>query len=109
METHEGRNFYVSILHYLFYASNLEDNYIIDSLKEISTTGGEIAMSTAEKLIQKGIQKGRQEGIQEGKQEGIQKGKIETAQKMIKQGFQDSTIESITGLTQNEIQKLRRE
>ncbi len=56
-------------------------------------------MSTAEKLIQKG----KQEGIQEGKQEG----KIETSLKMIKQGFQDSTIESITGLTQNKIQKLK--
>ena len=127
LETNEGRNFYISILHYLFHASDLEDKYIVNAFEKISTTGGEIAMTTAEKLIQKGkkegikeginkgikegikegINKGIKEGIKEGINKGIKEGKIETAIKMIEQGFQNDTIASVTGVADEEIQKLR--
>lgn len=95
----EGRNLYASILTYLFYGSDLETNYVIDAFQQISDEGGEIAMSTAEKLIQQGKQEGRQEGILKSKQE--------VAQKMIREGFADDVIIRITGLKREEIDKLR--
>ncbi len=40
-------------------------------IKQISNKGGEIAMTTAVKLEQRGLQKGLQKGILEGKKEAI--------------------------------------
>jgi len=88
----EGQQFFKRILLYLFYGSELEEDYIIDSFQKLSITGGNIAMSTAEKLIKR------------GKQEG----KKETVLKMIEQGFKDETIAKITELPVSEIRKLRK-
>ena len=49
----EGQEFFKRILLYLFYGSELEEDSIINSFQKLSTTGGNIAMSTAEKLIKR--------------------------------------------------------
>jgi len=59
-----------------------------------------------QKWLNDGIQKGRQEGIQEGIQKGIQKGIIETAVKMIKKGFSFDDIKEITGLPDEELNRI---
>lgn len=97
LETHEGRNFYITILKYLFNASNLEEEYITKSFHKISNVGGNIAMTTAERLIEKGMEK------------GMEKTKKDTALRMIRQNFNNEMIEKITGLSQEEIEKLRKE
>jgi len=58
--------------------------------------GGDVVMTTAEKLKQ------------EGRQEGILKGKLETARKMIAKGLNPQLIASVTGLKPGQIQKLRK-
>ena len=111
LKAYEGRDLYTSILAYLFYSSDLETTYVIDNIQKISNKGGEIAMSTAEKLIQQGkqegIHEGMQKGMQKGRQEGMQKSKKEVAQRMIQEGFSDEVIARITGLNQDELIKLR--
>jgi predicted transposase/invertase (TIGR01784 family) len=75
----------------------------------------EAFMSTAEMLVQEGmqegIQKGMQEGIQkgkqEGKQEGIQEGKIEAARKMFEEGLDLLMIARITGLPEDLLDKIK--
>jgi predicted transposase YdaD len=64
--------------------------------------------------LQKGLQKGKaeglQEGLQKGKAEGLQEGEtkkaIEIAKKMLLQGLDLALIQSVTGLSEEEIKKL---
>ena len=77
------------------YLANASDGFNFDKAAEIDSklkTGkGDIIMSTAKELIEKGRQegwqKGRQEGIQEGwqkgRQQGIQEGRLEERQLVI--------------------------
>ncbi len=53
--------------------------------------------------IKRGIQKGRQEGIKEG----IKEGKIEDAVKMLEKGLDSTLISEITGLPEEELEKLQ--
>ena len=107
LKDHDGRELYISLLTYLYYGSDLEIGYVIDNIQQISEQGGEIAMSTAEKLIQQGKLEGIQEGMEKGMKKGIQKSKREVAQRMIGEGFKDDIIAKITGLSQEDIKKLR--
>ncbi len=64
--------------------------------------------------IEEGIEKGKQEGIEQGRQEGMEKGiekgieqeKIQIAQNMLAQGLDKDLIESVTGLSLQQIQNL---
>ncbi|MCS6795151.1 MAG: Rpn family recombination-promoting nuclease/putative transposase [Raineya sp.] len=59
----------------------------------------------AEKM--KAIEIGFQKGLQEGLEKGIEKNKIETALKAIQQGLDNQIIQVLTGLSIEEIEKLR--
>ncbi|HPO50859.1 MAG TPA: hypothetical protein PLO89_11085, partial [Spirochaetota bacterium] len=54
------------------------------------------------------LEQAKVEGKIEGEKIGIEKGKIETAKKMKQKGFDPKTISDITGLTENEIEKLQK-
>lgn len=60
---------------------------------------------------EEGRLEGREEGRAEGLQEGIEKGrneeKIEIAKKMILQGLENALIQSVTALSNEELEKLR--
>jgi predicted transposase/invertase (TIGR01784 family) len=56
----------------------------------------------------KAEQKGREEGLQEGLQVGRQEGLIETAKNGINAGFSNDIITKMTGLTDKEIDALRK-
>ncbi len=95
LKQRQGTDFFIRLLQYLFYGSDLEPAYITETIKQISEKGGDLAMSTAEKLIQR------------GKQQGVKQGKKEDAKIMIEQGFKNETICKITGLTPDEVETLR--
>ncbi|HPO49656.1 MAG TPA: hypothetical protein PLO89_04960, partial [Spirochaetota bacterium] len=69
--------------------------------------GEKIGIEKGEKI---GIEKGEKIGIEKGEKIGIEKGKTEgkyeTAKKMKQKGFDTKTISDITGLNENEIEKL---
>jgi len=48
---------------YILQATEMETDKLVKSIAGITEKGGEIAMTTAEKLRQEGLQKGRQEGM----------------------------------------------
>ena len=54
-----GLQFLESVINYLYKATNIETDIVVESIAGITTKGGEFAMSTAERLRQEG----RQEGI----------------------------------------------
>ena len=64
-------------------------------------------MSTAERLIEEGKQKGIQEGLLLGKQEGSMNSKIEIARKMLIKGEDINKISAFTGLEVKEIKGLK--
>ncbi|MBP3596036.1 MAG: PD-(D/E)XK nuclease family transposase [Clostridia bacterium] len=68
-------------------------------------------ISAREAGRQEGLKAGKQEGLREGKQEGLKEGrkeeKIETAKKMLEKNIDILTISEITGLTEEQIEKLK--
>ena len=64
VQTESGRDFYRKILLYLYYGSHSKKDKIIKIMSDISQEAGKAALSTAEQLIQEGMEKGVQEGIQ---------------------------------------------
>ena len=52
---------------------------------------------------------GMRKGIEKGIKKGMEKGRIETVIKMINEKYNDEQIMTITGLSLNQIQKLRTE
>jgi predicted transposase/invertase (TIGR01784 family) len=87
----EKRSVVITFLFYIMSATEIDKDYIEKCLNSISPEGGEITMTTAMKL--------REEGLQEGKQED--------AKIMLQKGYPIDDIVEITGLSKEEIQKLR--
>ena len=57
--------------------------------------------------IQEGIQKGIHEGMQKGRVEGLQEGRVEMVLNMLKKNAEISFISDVTGLSHEEIKKLK--
>jgi predicted transposase/invertase (TIGR01784 family) len=77
-----------------------------DHLKWLRIEANTLKKATAEALAE-GISIGKQEGISIGETKGIEKRNIEVAINMIKQKLDDKLISSVTGLTLEEILKLK--
>ena len=70
---------------YILYATDIEPDELISVTSEaISSQGGAFAMSTAQKLIEQGMQKGLQEGLQKGLQKACKKACKKDAKKAYK-------------------------
>ena len=65
-------------------------------------------MRTArEKGLEEGIKEGREEGIKEGIKEGAKQERLEIAKNMLRKELDIQTIKDTTGLTKEEIEKLK--
>jgi hypothetical protein len=62
----QGLKFLEAVINYILQATEIVPEKIVKSVASISDKGGEIAMTTAEKLRQEGMQEGRQTGRQTG-------------------------------------------
>jgi predicted transposase/invertase (TIGR01784 family) len=66
--------------------------------------------ATMRNATRKGMEKGLAEGLEKGMEKGVEKGesknKIETARKMKSKGYSFTEIADITGLTEEEIEKI---
>ncbi|MBO1551350.1 Rpn family recombination-promoting nuclease/putative transposase [Yersinia pseudotuberculosis] len=67
----------------------------------------EVLMTIAQKLEQKGIEKGRLEGIQLGEAKGRQEGKLEVARTMLANGLDRDSVMKMTGLTADDLAQIR--
>ena len=65
-----------------------------------------ISNSQFNKGMKKGMEKGIEKGIEKGREEGIKEGNINTARRMKLKNFDVQLIMEMTGLTQEEIEKL---
>ena len=64
-------------------------------------------MTFAEKMEERGIQKGKQEGILEGKQEGKIEGKQDIALRMLNEGVELAFISRVTDLSLADLERLQ--
>ena len=85
--------------------------YYRDLKNSIDTAKEEGKEEGREEGRKEGIEEGRKEGIEEGRKEGkiegIIESKIEMAKKMILKGLQTPLISELTGLSEEEINRLR--
>ena len=58
----QGLKFLEAVIKYILQSTEIETDKLVQSVTGISEKGGDIAMTTAEKLSQESIQEGRQEG-----------------------------------------------
>ncbi|MGD9731514.1 MAG: hypothetical protein AB7U45_04965 [Desulfamplus sp.] len=114
----QGLKFLESIINYILQATEIKTDIVVSSISTITEKGGEMAMSTAERLrqegrqegIQKGIQKGIQEGIQKGMQKGIQKGgykmMVSMVQNAAKKGLSEEIISQIANIDVESVRRI---
>jgi predicted transposase/invertase (TIGR01784 family) len=99
--------FFITTLLYLINVNNeLDIEKLVEVDKKLKTEKGGVIMTTAERLIQEGIQKGIQEGIQKGRIEGMKEKAIKVARKLLMKGMSIEEVAELTELPEEEIIKL---
>ena len=99
----EGLRFFESLLRYVIFSTDVTEDIVTDSAEVLPIEAKEKAMTTAERLINRG----REEGIQQGISTGVKKNRLETAQKMLEEGLNVSLIARVTGLSEEEVRELQ--
>jgi predicted transposase/invertase (TIGR01784 family) len=94
--------FLEAVINYILQATEIEPDKLVQSVACISDKGGDIAMTTAEKLRQEGIQKGRQEG----RQEGSYKTMVSLVRNAKKNGLSEEMIAQIANLDITLVRKI---
>jgi predicted transposase/invertase (TIGR01784 family) len=98
----QGLNFLESVINYLYKATEIEIDTVVESIAAITIKGGEFAMSTADRLRQEGIKQGRQEGMQKAGNKMI----FSLVRNAKKQGFPVETIAKIVDLDITLVKKI---
>ena len=95
----EGLQFIESFCRYIFKATKIDHAAILRNIPMLPDSAKEVIMTTAEKL--------RKQGKQEGLEEGEKKAKLEDARKMVAKGYPIEDVCEITGLSLDELEKLK--
>ena len=121
-----GYREYASVLcRYMLQSTNYERS-VFDTLEQevITSKEDQIMISTASRLFNEGIEKGREEGMEEGREEGIEKGmergreegmekgigkgREEVALRMLQQNMELQLISQVTDISIEQLQKLKK-
>ena len=102
----------VSLINYLVQAGETSDAeaFVRNLAQRVPQHEDElmtIAQQLEQKGLEKGLEKGRVEGRQEGRQEGEREATLKIARTMLKNGLDRSTVMKMTGLTEEELVRLR--
>ncbi len=101
-------NYMKTITIYILSTTEIDVKEFVKVVKEnVSEKGGEIIMTTAEKLMNEGRERGIQQGIQQGIEQGKYKEKVDIAKLSLKKGLDVETIAIITGLSVDELKKIK--
>ncbi len=93
-----------------FYGNDEISDEIQNGIKEIEEVKDMLSTSLKKRdkmQFQQGVQQGHEKGIQEGIQKGIQKKAADTAKALLKENMSANKISEITGLSLEEIKKLK--
>ena len=84
---------------YLYSVHTIEPIETRKRIEAVIAEKGDVAMSTAELLIERGIEKGIEKGIERG----VEKNKLETARRMLDKGLSLNDILEITALSLDDL------
>jgi len=93
-----------------FYGNDEISDEIQNGIKEIEEVKDMLSTSLKKRdkmQFQQGVQQGHEKGIQEGIQKGIEKKAADTAKALLKENMSTNKIAEITGLSVDEIKKLK--
>lgn len=102
----QGLKFLEAVINYILQVTEIETDKLVDSVARISEKGGEIAMTTAEKIRQRGLQEGLQEGLQKGLQKGRQQTMVSLVRNARKKGLSEELIAQIVNLDITLVKKI---
>ncbi len=94
----QGLKFLETVINYILQVTEIETDKFVKSIASVTEKGGEIAMTTAEKL--------RQEGLQEGLQKGSYKTMVSLVRNAAKNGLSEEMIAQIAKLDITLIRKI---
>ncbi len=95
------------LINYMLQAGETADpESFIRELAQRSPQQEEILMTIAEKLEQKGLEKGLAKGREEGILLGEQKGILKVARTMLENGLDSAAVQKMTGLTADDLKQL---
>ena len=104
----KGTEYLEVLLRYLTSsAKDLKEEDLKESVTQILEEGGDIMTTIAERWVEKGREKGREEGREKGKEEGKEKVTWDFVRNSLKEGIPIKTIEKITGLSAEKINKMK--
>ena len=103
----EGLQFIESFCRYVFKATKIDHAAILRKIPMLPDKAKEVIMTTAEKLRKQGKQEGLEEGLEEGEKKGKQEAKLEDARRMLEKGYPIEDVCEITGLSLDEVEKLK--
>ena len=95
----EGIRIWETICRYLFAATFIKPEDIVKTVNTLPKDAKEAMMTTAEWL--------RQEGLERGVIKGLKQAKTEDAQRMLDEGLDIELIVRVTGLSREEVERLR--
>ena len=90
-----------------YISTNDEERLIIDKIIEGRNDYYSAKNIAREEGREEGLKEGKEEGLKEGKEEGLKEGKIEIAKNMLKLNIDINIISQSTGLSVEEINKLK--
>ncbi|HEC62456.1 MAG TPA: Rpn family recombination-promoting nuclease/putative transposase [bacterium] len=93
----EGLRFLESVCRYIFFATDLETEIVLQAAQQIPEGGRELIMTTGEKLLKQGFE------------QGIEHAKLEDARKMIESGYRIEDICDITNLSKEIVETLKKQ
>ena len=97
----EGLQFLESVCRYILLATDLETKQVVQAAQQIPESAKEVIMTTGEKLMK--------QGFEQGIEQGIKQAKLEDARKMLDKGYRMEDIYDITGLSKEEVEKLKKQ
>ncbi|MFA5905401.1 MAG: Rpn family recombination-promoting nuclease/putative transposase [Desulfobacula sp.] len=102
----QGLKFLEAVINYILQATEIETDKLVKSITRVSEKGEEIAMTTAEKLRQEGLRRGRQEGIQEGIPKGRYNMMVTFIRNAGEKGLSQEMIAQIVNLDVESVRKI---
>ncbi len=93
--------FLESVCRYIYLATDLETEIVLQAAQQIPEGGREVIMTTGEKLLK--------QGFEQGIEQGIEQAKLEDARKMLESGYRIEDICDITNLSKEKVEKLKKQ
>ncbi len=96
------------LVNYMAQAGDAEDTRtLLYGLAQRVPQHGGLLMTLAETWLAEGMEKGIREGVQQGIKEGKHQALVQVAEAMRNRGIDDQAIMEMTGLAEDELQRLR--